>query len=245
MADRLPFEYADWCSGPVVDLDLLPTGFPICTIPTFTSPTFRTKDNPALTIPDVLPPPFCPCVPTMSPGLDVVFNIRNAYATYPLNSGGDPTSVGVTVLVPPRFHLEVDPVTADCCDPEFEVDYNIDLPCIPFTLSARNNVRTGLSGGLSVTKDALACEYILDLDLTGTELCLGPAETDVIIDYEMECEPEEITTWECSLSLEDDPVTGQTCIWMYNDVHFAIPLLARLANSGDAPIQITKNTVVT
>jgi len=61
MADRLPFEYVDGCTGPYVDLDIVPAGLPICTGPTFEDPdVYVTK----IDFPDVMPPP---CV---TPGSD-------------------------------------------------------------------------------------------------------------------------------------------------------------------------------
>jgi hypothetical protein len=40
MAERLPFEYVDGCTGPVVDTDILPPGFPIVDVPSYNVSVF-------------------------------------------------------------------------------------------------------------------------------------------------------------------------------------------------------------
>lgn len=61
MADRLPFEYVDGCTGPVVNTNIVPPGLPICVDPVFEDPDVYVAK---VDTPDVQPPP---CV---TPGSD-------------------------------------------------------------------------------------------------------------------------------------------------------------------------------
>lgn len=157
MADRQPFSYPDWCTGPVVDLDM-PAGFPVCDYDVYTRPTYL--HVPRLDPPDIDPPPFCPCIPTISPSVDSTWDF-----------GGD-ASV---------FDIKIVPVTADCCSPEFKVTFDIQVPCMPFDMVATSNFTDGVSFAdkpyLNIRHVTNTCKFEFNLQLPRSggqpiELCL-------------------------------------------------------------------------
>lgn len=87
---------------PPVDLSL-PTGFPVCTVPSFTHPDLVIR-TPEIIVPDLAPPDICRCI------------------TYNTTSTIEVTSA------PPAVTLSITRVNDDCCQQVFNVALDITIP---------------------------------------------------------------------------------------------------------------------
>lgn len=127
---RDPFEYVSWCDGPSVDISPL-VDFPLCTNISYQQPTFALHRVP-MTIPDLAPPPLCPCIwsfDTQSPGH------ANVMFTDIARTG----AVASALVYPEKGEDQ------NCCDPSFQMELDLELPCIPFDYT---NTATVGGGGI-------------------------------------------------------------------------------------------------
>ena len=158
MADRQPFVYPDWCTGPVVDIEM-PPGFPVCDFVTFTRPTYLHVAR--LDPPDIDPPPFCPCIPTITPTMASTWDF------------GGTRSV---------FDIKIMPVTQDCCNPEFKISFDIQIPCMPFDMAVTSRFTDGATYAgkpyLNIRHVTNTCKFEFNLQLPKSgagqplELCM-------------------------------------------------------------------------
>ena len=207
---RQPFEYVEGCTGPVVDLDIVPPGFPICDTPHFEYPNYIPRPI-QFPLPSVFPPPFCPCVPPILPSTTSTFEMTRE-------------------VEEPQMDLEVVNTTDDCCEPEFQINYNIELPCIPFdirTVLALN----GASGTFLAQKEE-DCTYTLSLalDIAQGGICIGPKSAEIRVRPTYSCEGIKINNWSTALSIGNGG-----CLEMNTQVDMSVSLLAALANPSDTP----------
>lgn len=136
---RNPFEYGTGCTGPEVDLHF-GTGFPFCTGYTYDSPTFIYQQY--IEPPDIDPPPFCPCIPTI-----------HQTGTFRVGTGQK------------KFSVVIRPNTNDCCEPEYKFDFNIDIPCLPFQMTVANTKNNALlRPQLRVHKQDGTCKFCFTLE---------------------------------------------------------------------------------
>jgi len=153
MAVREPFEYAAWCAGPSVDISP-PADFPICTVISYVRPTLALHHI-DMTLPDLAPPPLCPCIWTYNTEMeDSNFSIEMAAISIGEISG--------FFEVRPKVGL-----AQDCCAPEFNVSIDMKLPCMAFEPSLHLSINTGLFSG-SFCKDE--CDLQLNLKLSIPEV---------------------------------------------------------------------------
>jgi hypothetical protein len=125
---RDPFEYVSWCDGPSVDISPL-VDFPICDTVNYNNPTLDIH-RVAMTIPDLAPPPMCPCIwsfDTESPG----------HAVVSLTAISRAAAGGRIVVVPQLGDSQ------NCCEPSFQIEFDLNLPCVPFDFTA-----TGTATGI-------------------------------------------------------------------------------------------------
>jgi hypothetical protein len=141
---RDPFEYLGDCTGPDVDLDIVPSGFPICSFPSFRDPTFcpNLLDP---TKPEIAPPPMCPCIPTM-------------YLT-------PDSTIAVTGTLEPFMTFLVRPGTDDCCEPTFEATMEIFIPCVGFDLEVIASINTGIVSA-DVSIGTADCEVGINIGIS-------------------------------------------------------------------------------
>ena len=227
MSDRQPFVYPDWCTGPVVDIDM-PPGFPVCDYVTFTRPTYM--HVPRIDPPDIDPPPFCPCIPTIIPTTDATWNF-----------GGSNSVMDIKIV----------PVAQDCCNPDFRITFDIEVPCMPFDMVATSAFTEGASFAnkpyLNIRHVTNTCKFEFNLKLPRSagqpiELCM----------YE---HGEGIKFIDCcsgtgyiglDSTMENLPM-GTLSIALIQHINLKIPRLAALANydqSGCATeLATAKNTV--
>jgi hypothetical protein len=151
---RDPFEYVSWCEGPSVDISPL-VDFPLCTEIQYEQPTFALH-HVDMTIPDLAPPPLCPCIWTFDTNSPGRININV--------TGIDPSAATGAITVWPDKGEE-----QDCCDPTFNINFSIDLPCIAFDVSITGTA-TGAAFALGASVDhencALKLSYMLSMDFT-------------------------------------------------------------------------------
>lgn len=249
MADRQPFEYPDWCDGPTVDLDIIPTGFPLCSSPTFNDPTIFIN-NPFISVPEIAPPPMCVCIPTI-PGTggagvagcecDSTFCVSGTYiggiyyqpGSHCIDNGGGFAGT---------FGIEIIPVTEDCCDPEYEMQFDVDVPCIPFNIATELNFigQTEATGSLIAWKHCGDCEYLLqlNLDIPAANVEIGISETVFTINYTMDCDPACDWLSKAYVGVKlSDPEGKLICV---SEIEFKVPLLARLGNTDDADMIVQR-----
>jgi hypothetical protein len=164
---RDPFEYVGWCVGPSVNIDPV-VDFPLCTDIGYVNPTldiFRID----MTIPDLAPPPMCPCIWSFdsdSPGQSSV-NV----------TGISKDSASGRIVVRPRNADE-----QDCCNPSFDIDFKIDMPCIPFGLSFSGTATGGvfsLGGSIDLENCNLVLRYKASFPNVSVT-CIGFSVTNVI-----------------------------------------------------------------
>jgi len=137
---RNPFEYGEGCTGPSVDLNF-GTGFPYCTLPTYVKPTFIYQKY--IEPPDIDPAPFCPCIPT-------------------IHQTGK-FSVGRTQAQ--KFSVVIRPATNDCCEPSYKFDFDIDIPCLPLSITVANTKNNELlRPRLRAHKAQGTCKYCFTLE---------------------------------------------------------------------------------
>lgn len=149
MATREAFEYAAWCAGPSVDINP-PADFPICTVMSYAQPTLALH-HVGMTLPDLAPAPLCPCIWT--------FNTEQENSTFALAL----TNISVAAITAMLEICPVNGLNQDCCAPEFNVNVDIKLPCMPFEPSLGLSINTGAFTG-SFYKDV--CKLKLDLKLS-------------------------------------------------------------------------------
>ena len=212
MPTRQPFEYPDWCTGPEVDLDF-GAGFPVCDYVTFTTPVY--EHVPMLNPPDLDPPPFCPCIPTIKP---------TAAATYKFGGSGKPT-----------FDIRIVPVTDDCCNPDFRISFDLEIPCMPFEMVATAKYTNGPTyagkPGFSVRKQPGTCKYDFNLVMppssgsSAIELCLY--EHGQGVNFITCCSGTGYIGLDVSMVKKPH---GTLQIQLVHHVNLQIPLLAQLAN---------------
>ncbi|MFC1453606.1 hypothetical protein ACFLQL_00310 [Verrucomicrobiota bacterium] len=117
MSRRNPFDMPSGCDPISFDIDILPSGFPLCSIPSFTEPKVCNNEFPIPAIPVI--PPFCACLGEIS---------------------SSPDSVATLSGINLSMHIGIVDGTAvqDCCDPCYELSYNFNIPCLPRTISVFN-----------------------------------------------------------------------------------------------------------
>lgn len=115
MADRLPFQYGSGCSGPLVSIGDIPF-LPICSFPLYTQPTLALH-HVAMTLPDLAPPPLCPCIFTIRA---IPFSVT--YSGFIGDAGGKASLVFKPAALP-----------QNCCEPTFKMSGKLKLPCMPFS----------------------------------------------------------------------------------------------------------------
>ena len=154
MAGRQPFTYTGDCAGPVVDV-YLGTGLPVCDFDTFILPTYLRV--PRIDPPDEVPPPFCPCIPAILPSQNSKFEMA-------------PEA---------KFDIRILPKTEDCCSPEFELDFDISIPCIGFDISQK-------AGSPKISDDGVS--LIFDVYQKADPVTQLPT-CDIEFDLEIPCVP--------------------------------------------------------
>jgi hypothetical protein len=110
--------------------------FPICDTVNYNVPTLDLH-RVQMTIPDLAPPPMCPCIwssDTEAPG----------YASIAVTAISRQEASG-RIAVVPRYGDEL-----NCCDPTYDVEFDLQLPCIPFDFTV-----TGTSTGVGTFDLAL------------------------------------------------------------------------------------------
>jgi len=138
---RQPFQLPPGCDPVSFNIDIIPADFPLCSIPPFTDPQTCNHEFP---IPDIpIMPPFCPC-------------IRLSPTTGDSKVSGSNLTMQLTV---------VDQSSGDCCDPCFKLSYNLNIPCLPYSIS-RHVDKAVVSGNvatlaLTFYKPELGCELQL------------------------------------------------------------------------------------
>ena len=124
MPGRLPFHYGPGCSGPVVSIGDIPF-LPICSFPAYVQPTLALH-HVNMTLPDLAPPPLCPCIFTVK--------ARPFSINYP-GYIGNPGASGSLVFKPS--------MPMNCCEPTFKMSGRLNLPCMPFAVSAFCRINIG------------------------------------------------------------------------------------------------------
>ena len=124
MPGRLPFHYGSGCSGPAVSIGDIPF-LPICSFPAYVQPTLALL-HVDMTLPDLAPPPLCPCIFTVKAK---PFSIH--YPGYI----GNPGASGSLIFKPS--------MPMNCCEPTFKMSGKLNLPCMPFAVSAFCRINVG------------------------------------------------------------------------------------------------------
>lgn len=213
MAERSPFVYPDWCTGPSVDLDILPPGFPVCDQVSFVTATYvlRGRKDP----PDLDPPPFCPCATWTTTGT---------------------SKYGVTAP-DAKFDVNITRMTSDCCAPEFKFSFDVEVPCMPFELHASSKFTSGPVNAakmLQITKYPGTCKFkwnlaIPQVEAPGVILCLY--ERGAGVQFVTCCSGTGYIGLDFTMFKND---LGTIVVNMYHEVNLKIPLLARLATYSAA-----------
>jgi hypothetical protein len=141
---RTAFQLSGDCSYDF-EFNLPVEGLPVCSIPPFTTPTMVIH-FPEVIGPDVDIPDLCHCIE---------FDVSNSVKV-------DGSEIGGGLVIVPQ--------TDDCCDLAFDVDLDIDIPCMPFAISGTADmiVAGDSSEGyinLAIVKTPGECEFDIDLDI--------------------------------------------------------------------------------
>ena len=143
MATRGPFQYGSGCSGPVVSTGNI-SFLPICTFPVYPMPTVN-MFHIDMSIPDLAPPPLCPCI--------------GSFGTRVLNVSFLPIDT-VTGAV------KVNPAGGgNCCEPSFNMSLNLQMPCMPFTTSHYAHINVG-KVSVNFAKCSGQCKLDLDINIS-------------------------------------------------------------------------------
>jgi hypothetical protein len=155
---RVPFiGLPTGCDQLSFDIDIVPTDFTMCSVPGVTSAT-QLPVTFHIDMPDLVVPPFCPCMPTHSfskSDYDIVRDTKKA-----------------------GFYYTIAPATGDCCEPEFDMNFNLVIPCMPLEASSTGTIKltlaTDVSATMHLTKSdstcALAFEYDINIPCLPLEL---------------------------------------------------------------------------
>lgn len=120
-----------------VNLNIVPSGFPICTEGALTRPTMRMDILPEVHIPQFHGNP-CPCIPT---------------ATAVLNAQPTLRRPGGTLLRTFRLSGRLRQQTVDCCKPGLKMTFHLDMPCLPLSMQVSGGVkRRRISNSCAVHK---------------------------------------------------------------------------------------------
>lgn len=140
----------------------VPAGFTLCSVPGLPLPTLAPTPF-QIQIVDNVPPPYCPCIPTMS--IDKYFDID---------------------LQDSKIHMQftqksatVDP---DCCDPKLLWTMDLKIPCMPLAVTQSSGhmvIRTG---------DTHALSHIIKLSKVP-----GTCALDLKYDIKIPCMPLDVT----------------------------------------------------
>lgn len=206
----------------------MPSGFPVCDYVTFTRPTYLYV--PRIDPPDIDPPPFCPCLPTVLPTVESTRDYGGSRST---------------------FNIRIIPVTQDCCNPEFKISFDIQVPCMPFDMVVTSKFTDGVSFAnkpyLNIRHVTNTCKFEFNLQLpksggTPLELCLY--EHGEGIKFVTCCSGVGYIGMDATMVKKD---LGTLSIALIQHVNLKIPLLAALQNFDagycGGELSTSKNTV--
>ena len=182
---RPPFEMTGDCTAITIDIDtsgFIPDEFPFCSIPSFTDPTLVPRE-PEVVIPDIMLPDICRCW-TYTLTKDIIIGEvgLEPYANWSIHRATDDCcelvysyyftlhvpcmpfdfeSTGNIEIVDTTAAIDVDlGLRSGTCALDLDVD--VDIPCLPFTVSADATINTGK---ITVDFDRNAGSGICELDL--------------------------------------------------------------------------------
>lgn len=172
---RDPFEYVSWCAGPSVDVSPL-TDFPLCTQVSYTEPTMALFQV-DMTIPDIAPPPLCPCIWT--------------HDTKPPGT----TDIAFKPEVEPTASIQVWPSGGEnqnCCEPTYNIDFKLELPCIAFSVTTDGESEGigefNFGGGVEPGECLLVFSYHLSIpciafsgNAVGSNAGIGQFTADLVV----------------------------------------------------------------
>jgi hypothetical protein len=98
------------------DIDITPTGFTMCTVPDVAVATQMPMTF-HIDVPDLVIPPFCPCIPTQSFSRD---DYQVAVSTQ---------KAGL------YFTMQPNTANPDCCEPDFTMQFDLVVPCMPLAVT--------------------------------------------------------------------------------------------------------------
>lgn len=143
---RQPFEMTGACTMYSMDIDVstfIPYTLPFCSVPDFTEPTFVPR-LPEQVAPDLIMPDLCQCI-THEVTINRVFGVANADGTF---------AVRIT---------RVD--GGDCCDQQFLLDADLQIPCIPFNINCNLTIDRGAITGRFTRTATCDLEFNLSISL--------------------------------------------------------------------------------
>jgi hypothetical protein len=173
MSAYSPFGYAaamcDWYGAPA--LDVKPSDFPYCSSDTFESPT-RCGCTDQIEWPEIPDGPLCPCIPNMSATSSASALCTNgcSCSTWVGIDGSSSSSCGGPQAHPqPSLAIVITNTASDCCNPKFEINYDLEIPCMPFEIIPTATVvliPEGQNPSASFTASKNCnCDYMLNLTL--------------------------------------------------------------------------------
>lgn len=212
---RQPFQYPTGCTGPVVDIDF---GFTLCDGIMFTTP--QATHMPKIDPPDANPPPFCPCIPTISE------STVSGAATFDV--GGNES----------KFDIKIVPMTSDCCNPEYKFEFDLKVPCMPFSMVVTQALPSSLftgsmtmpNGPLKIVKDPATCRFLFNLDVPSTQNKYGIAlfEKGEGVQFITCCSGTGYIGLDATMFYDSDD--NRWYIGLIHEVNLKIPLLGRMAD---------------
>ena len=113
---RSAFHFSSECTVVAVSVDIYdftPSGLPFCSIPTFTQPTMIPRE-PQIVLPPIVPPHICNCITFH--GTAITGRVKHTISK-------------------PQFSMYVSG-TQDCCDQDYKLFGQVDIPCMPLDVSA-------------------------------------------------------------------------------------------------------------
>ncbi len=155
---RNAFDLPEGCTPITFEMGVLDE-LPLCDIPEFSDPEHVAR-VPEVNPPDVAPPDLCLCIDVDVTGeADII-------------PDGDAVSASGTWKKKKVNEVE------DCCDGEYELDLDIDIPCLPFEIDGEGSVEIGgeiTEPSLTVTveknpEEEDICAYHIKVDLELPEL---------------------------------------------------------------------------
>ena len=159
----------------------VPPGFTLCTLPSLPLPTLAPTPF-QIEIVDNIPPPYCPCIPSMA--INKVFSINMSRADVYM-----------------KFTQKSATVDPDCCDPDLLWTMDLNIPCMPlYVTNSTGTMAIKLSGpgvgvishNIFMSKMLNTCSLDLQYDIkipcmplkvthsTGTMMIRSGAATKVI-----------------------------------------------------------------